>query len=329
MMRSDGPRPRNWWTFGSVASLVLLAGSILLVAKRESLLSAIHRPRAESAFFGSPVTSSSSSRRRRLEGEEETTTGAAAAVTTAKIKVYYDATAESSVLFRKFQQEIDAAEPLIEAIPLDVSKPTACPPGPTERIQELLRDDQYHLALEVLKYCAIAHGGGSGLFIDADHSVLVDTLAQLLQGYGGKNMAVLNDPFLPSSIHGGILFFHPNHSVTNIVMAQQMLEILVSTKLDALVSNPTLLPKSLYDLLAAESSNLSDLAVGPSDRWYILQHICTVEPLGGRQATAPISAFALQSYRYVPSATSWYFAVHYRLHKLTLSPRLPFIISPV
>ena len=292
----DGPRPRIWWILRSVGSLLFLSGSIILVAKRESLLTAVHRYQAESSLFGTPMTSS----RRRLLEAEETTTGATA--TTAKIKVYYDITAESSVLFRKFQQEITAAGPLIEATPLDVSKPTACPQGPAERIQELLQNDQYHLALEVLKYCAIAHGGGSGLFLDADHSVLVDTLSHLLQGYAGKNMAVLNDPFLPSSIHGGILFFHPNHSGTNIAIAQQMLEILVSTKLDALVSNPTLLPKSLYDLLAAESSNLSDLTVGPSDRWYILQHVCTVEPLGGRQATAPISAFALQSYRYVATS---------------------------
>jgi hypothetical protein len=269
-------------TLQAVGSLLLLLVSVLVVMHRESIISSIGRSQQVATF----ATTVISPRRRLLESTTTTTT----------IKVYFDATATSSILFRKFQQDVTAAGSLIEMVPLDVNTPNACPTTASERIQELLQADQYHLALEVLKYCVVAHGGGSGLFLDAGASVMVDTLVRVLQGYGDKSLAVLNDPFLPSSIHGGLLFFHPNYSATNAVMASQMLELLVSTKLEALVSNPTLLPKSLYDLLAAES-NLSQLAVGASDRWYFFQHSCIIEPLGGRQATAPISAFALQSYR--------------------------------
>lgn len=212
------------------------------------------------------------------------------------VKVYYDAASESSNLFRKFQQELSAAGSLVEGAPLDVNAPVTCPGGASERIQELIELEQPHLALEILKYCGIAYGGGSGLFLDAGSSVLVDTLTQLLEGYHGKNVAVLNDSFLSSSIHGGLLFFHPNHATANIAIAKQMLEILLTTKVQNLLSNPTLLPKSLYDLLAVEA-NLSQLVAGSSDKWYFLQHSCIIEPLGGRQATAPISTYALQSYR--------------------------------
>jgi len=299
MMRNDRPRRPNdvvgssrpngrRSTHRSITSILPFLASallILVVARWESLSG-----RTDTSMETMTTTTSSSSHRRLLETTD-------IPPGSPKVKLFYDVTAESSVLYRKFRQELAAAESLIEVTPLDVTKPSICPPGPSERIQELLQAEQYHLALEILKYCAVAHGDGNGFFIDAGASVLVDTLPQLLQGYGGKNIAVLNDPFLPSSIHGGLLFFHPNHAATNIAMAKQMLEILVSTKIEGLLSNPTLLPKSLYDLMTAESSNGSQLTVGPSDRWYFLQHTCIIEPLGGRQVTAPISVFALQSYR--------------------------------
>lgn len=219
-------------------------------------------------------------------------------LSTSSVKLYYDIATESSTLFRRFQQELTNAEAFIDVSPLNVNTPNACPENAKERIRELLRLDQQHLALEVLKYCSVVHNGGSGLFLDAGASVLVDTLSHLVTGYGDKNIAVLNDPFLPFSIHGGLVFFHPNHAAANIAMANRMLETLVSTNIEALISTPTLLPKSLYDSMAQEL-NRSQLAAGPDDHWYFLQHSCTIEPLGGRQATVPISALAMQSYRYV------------------------------
>lgn len=220
----------------------------------------------------------------------------------ATVQVFYDATATSQTsMVRKFQHELAGAGTMIEAVPLDVQKPSPASvsnvPGAAERIEELVKAQQPHLALEVLKYCSFLNGG-SGLFLDASSSILMDTLEHVLQGiHGGKsNLAVVNDGFLPSSIHGALLYMHPNHATTNRKLAQQMLEILITTNMETLLSNPTLLPKSLYDLIAVDSG-LGSLTAGAGDRWYILQHSCTIEPLGGRPATAPISTYALQSYR--------------------------------
>ncbi len=200
------------------------------------------------------------------------------------IRVYYDSTASRSPLFRKFQSELNDG---IEAIPLDVHAPPSflqsCSGAP-ERVAGMIEAHQPHLALEVLKYCALQQGG---VYVDAASSVLMDTLEHLHQG---RNVAVLNDPFLPASIHGALLV------VQNSKIPKSMLEILLTTKLETLISTPTLLPKSLYDLVATEVG-VETLSVGKNGPWYLLQHTCIMDPLGGRQVTAPISTYALQSYR--------------------------------
>lgn len=199
------------------------------------------------------------------------------------IRVLYDAAASQSSLFRRFQNELND----LEAVPLNVHDP---PPflrncnGAQERLEAFLQAKQPHLALEVLKYCGLQEGG---VYVDAASSVMVDTLEHVVQGH---NMAVLNDPFLPSSIHGALLV------IQNSQIPKKMLEILTTTKLETLMSNPTLLPKSLYDLVATEAG-VETLSVGSNGKWYLFQHSCMMDPLGGRQVTAPISTYALQSYR--------------------------------
>jgi len=225
------------------------------------------------------------------------------------LKVYYDSTVDtSSTIYRKLQHELQSAPATLtlEPVPLNVHQPPSflreCP-GASERVQTLLDIQQPHLALEVLKYCAFVTSGGTGLYLDSRASVLMDTLEHVVQSIGGgpqqntNNLAVLNDPFVAASIHGAILYLHPGHATNNLLLVQRMLEILISTKLEVLLSNPTLLPKSLYDLVAT-GAGTSQLVPGKGgEGWYFLQHSCTIEPLGGRQVTAPISSFALQSYR--------------------------------
>jgi hypothetical protein len=152
------------------------------------------------------------------------------------------------------------------------------------------------LAIELLKYCAFVHYGG-GLYLDST-SPLVDTFDHILFSKASTtttttNMAVLNDAFLPRSIHGALLRLQNNDND----VAKDMLQILLTTSLPVLESSPLLLAKSLYDLIAAKAGvgKLSAGAVG--DDWFFLQHSCTINPLGGRQVTAPVSNYALNSYR--------------------------------
>jgi hypothetical protein len=146
-----------------------------------------------------------------------------------------------------------------------------------------------HLALELLKYCALSEGG---LFLDSD-SPMVSTLEDLMLGSKTKNMAVLNDEYVPRAIHGAFLYLKDGS------IAQQMVQVLTTTSFDVLKSSPLLLPKSLYDAIAAQAK-VGALTPGAlNEDWHLLQHKCTINPLGGRQVTAPISNYALNSYRYV------------------------------
>lgn len=157
-------------------------------------------------------------------------------------------------------------------------------PGVSERLDQLAP----HLQVELLKYCALSHYKG-GLYLDSG-SPLMDTLDHVLSY--GKNIAVLNDPFVPRSVHGALLWLKDDTKV-----AANMLQILLTTSVQVLESSPLLLAKSLYDIIATRAG-VGKLSPGPvADNWYLLQHSCTVQPLGGRAVTTPISTYALNSYR--------------------------------
>ena len=152
-----------------------------------------------------------------------------------------------------------------------------------------LRSTHRHLAVELLKYCALAQNDG-GLFVDADSPMLTnleDTLGKTLP----YNIALLNDEYIPQAVHGGLLYLKDG------TIARQMVEVLTTTALDVLEASPLLITKSLYDAIAADAK-VGQLVPGTvSNGWYLLQHKCTINPLGGRQVSAPISSYALNSYR--------------------------------
>ena len=159
----------------------------------------------------------------------------------------------------------------------------ACP-GVAKRLDQLAP----HLQIELLKYCALSYYKG-GLYVDAE-SPLMDTLDHILSY--NKNLAVLNDPFVPRSIHGALLYLQNEPTV-----AASMMQILLTTSAKVLESSPLLLAKSLYDIIATQAG-VGKLSPGPaSDGWYLFQHSCTVQPLGGRAMTTPISNYALNSFR--------------------------------
>lgn len=146
-----------------------------------------------------------------------------------------------------------------------------------------------HLAVELLKYCALAQNDG-GLFVDADSPILT-TLEDLLGQGLPYNIALLNDEFISQAIHGALLYLKDG------TIAKQMVQVLTTTSLDVLKASPLLITKSLYDAIAADAK-VGTLVPGTvSNGWYLLQHKCTINPLGGRQVSVPISSYALNSYR--------------------------------
>lgn len=158
--------------------------------------------------------------------------------------------------------------------------------GASERLGHL----PSHLQWELLKYCALQYYKGGVLYLDAE-SPLMDTLDHILSY--NKNIAVVNDPFVPRSIHGALLYLTKNSQA----VASSMLQILLTTSVPVLESSPLLLTKSLYDIIATQAG-VGKLSPGPvGDSWYLLYHSCTVHPLGGRAVTTPISNYALNSYR--------------------------------
>jgi hypothetical protein len=106
---------------------------------------------------------------------------------------------------RKQRQDLSAS-PLVEHIVLNTNeqaeflRANSCAEGALERFQKLVDSSREHLALELFKFCALKQYGG--MYVDPE-SPLVDTLDHLLAKAG--NVAVLNDPSFPRSIHGSLL----------------------------------------------------------------------------------------------------------------------------
>ena len=208
------------------------------------------------------------------------------------MKVFYPSSNQQTAA--KLQQDLrncDIADPIV----LDTKNPpqdlvSSCP-GVPERLEVLTGPSaqQPHLAMEVLKYCALSLHPGSS-YIDSESPLMVSLDGLLSRD---SNVAILNDPFLQKTIHGSFL------KLQDPSVAKDMLQILLTTNLHVLESNPLLLPKSLYDIIATRAG-VGKLSAGPNgdtNSWYLWQHSCTVNPLGDRQVTAPISNYALQSYR--------------------------------
>jgi hypothetical protein len=85
-----------------------------------------------------------------------------------------------------------------------------------------------------------------------------------------------------------------------------MIEVLLTTSTKVLEASPLLLPRTLHDLIANQAHVTSLHAGSVSDSWFLLQHTCHVDPLRRTQVTAGISAYALNSYRYVAHKTVIY-----------------------
>jgi hypothetical protein len=191
------------------------------------------------------------------------------------------------------QRQDLAASPLVEHIVLNAKEQVEfltshhCTDGAVKRFQEL----PTHLAQELWKYCALYTFGG--MYLDAESPLMipVDQLFSRTQ----NNVAVLADRVLTKSMHGSLLYLaQPQSSI-----AESMIEVLLTTSTSVLEASPLLLPRTLHDLIANQVHMASLYAGSVSENWFLLQHTCHVDPLRRTQVTAGISAYALNSYRYV------------------------------
>jgi hypothetical protein len=169
-----------------------------------------------------------------------------------------------------------------------------------ERFALLKTSKQPHLAMELLKYCALEHHQG-GLYVDSQStlsSTLDRVLAKMTKTTGG-NLAVLNDPKIsPDSIHGALFYVDGSYQKKkrNNSVVEGMINVLLSTDVKILESSPLLLPKRLYGLIA-EDMGVAQLSSKADAEWYLLQHTCNLFSLGQREVTTPISTYALNSHR--------------------------------
>ena len=205
-----------------------------------------------------------------------------------RIKIFSSYSDQSTAL--KQRQDL-AASNGVEHLVLSVKEQAefleshvACGSGAKERFQQLPN----HLGQELFKYCALFEYGG--MYLDAE-SPLLDTVEHLLSKQ--FNMAVLNDPAFPKTMHGSMLLLRKPRS--NI--AKGMIQVIMTTAVDVLNSSPLLLPRTLHDLIAMENS-VSSLFAGPVGDWFFLQHKCNVDPLR-REVSLGVSSLSLNSYRYV------------------------------
>lgn len=187
------------------------------------------------------------------------------------------------------------------------SAAAAAAPTAQERFDVLKVSKQPHLAMELLKYCALEHHKG-GLYLDSqstlsstlDHIVTRMTTKHNNNGDGtGANLAILNDPKIsPDSIHGALLYIDKSSAkkTKSATVVEGMIHVLLSTDVKILESSPLLLPKHLYGLIA-KAMGVAQLSSKADAEWHLLQHTCNLFSLGQRQLTTPISTYALNSYR--------------------------------
>ena len=224
----------------------------------------------------------------------------------------------STTVTEKLIEDLQSSASIGEVVYLDVEHPptflescgsngiavVAAEDGPStpiaaqERFGMLKASRQPHLAMELLKYCALDHYKG-GLYLDSQStlsSTLDHVLTKMTKNSGG-NIAILNDPKIsPDSIHGALLYFDKSKQKQSRTVVQGMINVLLSTDVKTLQSSPLLLPKHLYDLISKDMG-VATLSSKADSKWYLLQHTCNLFALGQRELTVPISDYALNSHR--------------------------------
>jgi hypothetical protein len=213
-------------------------------------------------------------------------------------------------------------------------------PSALNKLDELVKRQQGHLAVELWKYCALSSqepGGAGAAYVDSSSPILVPSIPSLLTR--AKNVAVLGHSYFPSTIHGSLLVV----SADNAAVARDMLELVVSTESAVLETTPLLLPRALYAYVASQAKApqqpLRPGATGSGD-WFLLEQSCHLNPLKRRSwsssSTTAGSWLDAQSYRlahHCPDASGFCCSIldgtrDPPLVMMTRHPILPYQVVP-
>jgi len=163
----------------------------------------------------------------------------------------------------KKKRDLEAARDSVNLIILMDShqKSILTDPAALARFQLLVEKGQNHLATELWKFSAMVQYGG-GLFLDVDSPLLVPIEELLLTN---TNLAVVSN-YLENMIHGSMMLIKSQSAIT---MAQRMVQLLVKTPLETLLTNPLLLPETMYQEITSMENQ--------EQEWYLYQHYCIMD----------------------------------------------------
>mmetsp|Transcript_19621 Transcript_19621/g.30248 ORF Transcript_19621/g.30248 Transcript_19621/m.30248 type:complete len:755 (-) Transcript_19621:44-2308(-) len=193
------------------------------------------------------------------------------------------------------------------------------------RYDELVADHHGHLAQELWKYVALYQHGG--LYLDAE-SPLMPPLPVFLSEYANVNVAVYSEKSFPKALQGSLLLLQDSNSP----IAQQMVELILTTPTQTLQSNPLLIPTTLYSLV--ENHNEDDDSQKKKNDWTFLEQRCTIDPVLKQKQTPRFMGVKHQTYlsHYCPKESKYCCQVQdpQKNHAIfmTSTPLLPYQILP-
>lgn len=195
-----------------------------------------------------------------------------------------------------------------------------CPDAVTA-FDKLVEQKQEHLATELWKYCILSRNDGpTRLFIDANSPLLVRLVDLMTLAAKTSNLAAINEDYFAKTVHGSLMLIQPGrHAVP-----KKMLSLLTESTAEELALDPLLLPKTLYEYIAAEASERT-LTLGHNGNWYLLEQVCSLSPLQANKSDSWETSNTYRLNHCCPLTTGFCCAVRNGLETTILLTRHPIL----
>jgi hypothetical protein len=146
-----------------------------------------------------------------------------------------------------------------------------------DQYDRLVLDNQKALAAELVKYCALSlHTASGAAYLDLSSPMLV----RFSDLHSKHSLAVLSSSYIPKTIHASFLLLQKQH----VTIAKHMLDLIVSAPVETLKTQPLLLPRSLYALIAMaavdadhKNNNMLTPGVYQESKWNLLEQTCHMQ----------------------------------------------------